>query len=109
MHGKPPSPGSITASVTIDTSGKSTYASESGNRAVVTPICSKYPLTYKPESIYGETPKFWLLVGIPPEACEVGSIIHTEHVNGSGSATIDWQVVDPVSVERRLQRWVVVS
>ena len=109
MHGEPPTPGSIAASVTIDTSGKSTYASESGNRAVVTPIYSKYRLTYEPESIYGETPKFWLLVGIPPEACEVGSIIHTEHVNGSGSATIDWQVVDPASVDRKLPRWVVVS
>ncbi len=102
-----PTPGSVTAAVAIEPAGRGSYVSESGYRVVVTPINSPYPLSYKPGSRYGATPKYWLIVGVPPQACKIGSIIHTRHINGTATATIDWQVVDPGSTTRNIPRWIV--
>lgn len=107
MYGNQPTPASITASVLIEPVGYASYASRSGNRAVVTRVYSPYPLSYERGSRYGATPKFWLLADLPPHACTVGSIIHTQHINGTPTATIDWQVVDPGSVDRNIPCWLV--
>ncbi|HXS63923.1 MAG TPA: hypothetical protein VN767_13810 [Streptosporangiaceae bacterium] len=61
------------------------------------------------ESRYGASPKLFLLVGVPDEACQIGSIIHTQHVNGTKTATIGWQVVDPHTTSRNLPRWQVIA
>ncbi len=95
-------PGSVTTSVVIESAGRSNYASENFNRVAVTPINSLYPLSYEPGSRYGATPKYWLIVGVPPQARQIGSIIHTRHINGSATATIDWEVVDPRSTSRNI-------
>lgn len=77
---------------------RSRYLDEQGDRVVAIPVYSPYPPSYPPESIYGHTP------------CELGSIVHTEHVNGTNVATIDWQVVDPASAPgRRIPLWQVRS
>jgi hypothetical protein len=44
VYGDKPTPGAVTVSVGIDPAGRGRYADESGNRVVVTPIYSPYPL-----------------------------------------------------------------
>jgi hypothetical protein len=105
FYGVQPDPETITASVVIQPAGRGNYDRETGNRVVIAPIYSPYPLFYEPDSRHGETPKLFLLVGVPDEACRIGSIIHTRHVNGTQTATIDWQVVHPHTVRRNLPRW----
>lgn len=105
FYGVRPDPAMITVSVVIEPAGRGNYDSETGSRVVMTPIYSPYPLSYGFESRYGDSPKLFLLVGVPDEACRVGSIIHTRHVNGTKTATIDWQVVHPRTARRNLPRW----
>jgi hypothetical protein len=109
LYGTQPASESIAASVIIETRGRGSYQSETDSCVVMTPIYSPYPLSYEAGSRFGLGPKLWLLVGVPQQACRIGSVIHTEHANGTGTATIDWQVVDPRSVVQRLPRWEVKS
>jgi hypothetical protein len=109
LYGSQPMPESITASVIVEPTGRGNYQSEAGNRVVVTPIYSPYPLSYEAGSRFGPGPKLWLLMGVPRQACGIGSIIHTQHANGTPTATIDWLVVNPESITQNLPRWSVKS
>ena len=113
MNDAAPAPMPVTASVVVQPMGYSRYTEESGNRAVVTPVDmldTGYRLRYAAGQRWGAGPKLWLFVDLPAAACTIGSIIHTEHVNGSQTATLVWQVVDPASSPaRKIPRWLITS
>lgn len=107
MNGAAPVPMPVTATVVIQPTGFSRYAEESGYRAVVTSVDmldTAYRIRYEAGQRWGPGPKLWLFVDLPAAARTIGSIIHTEHVNGRPTATLVWQVVDPASSPTRKRR-----
>jgi hypothetical protein len=112
MNSVPPAP-PVTASVVVEPIGYSRYTEESDYRAVVTLVDSLdtgYPIRYAAGQRWGAGRKLYLFVDLPAAACAIGSIIHTEHVNGSRTATLVWQVVDPaLSPARKIPRWFIRS
>jgi hypothetical protein len=69
-----------------------------------------YPMCYEAGQRWGAGPKLYLFADLRTAARTVGSIIRTEHVNGSPTATLVWQVVDPAaSLERKIPRWLITS
>lgn len=113
MSDAAPAPMPVTASVVDQPVGYGRYAEESGYRAVVTPVDTLdtgYAIRYAPGQRWRTGPKLWLFVDLPAAACTTGSIIDTEHVNGSRTATLVWQVVDPASSPtRKIPRWLIRS
>src|SRR5260221_9176039 len=86
MNDAAPAPMPVTASVVVQPMGYSRYTEESGNRAVVTPVDmldTGYPMRYEAGQRWGPGPKLYLFADLPAAACTIGSIIRTEHVNGS--------------------------
>jgi hypothetical protein len=47
-----------------------------------------YPMRYEAGQRWGAGPKLYLFADLPAAACTIGSIIHTEHVNGTQTATL---------------------